>query len=146
LTDYHSIRLHGPWQATVLECYQSTAVESNATKLAFPCHWDDWLGAEFRGRVQLVRKFNLPTNLEPDQAVWLIVDSVQQNGSFKLNGHTIGSWNSGDPPFRSNVRHRLLPANELVVIAELPLAPDSETTGTGGFIGSVRLEIESLTG
>jgi hypothetical protein len=133
LADFHSIRLHGPWQATVFEWSQSapanSGLNSESTKgesikrLKVPCDWADWPGFDFRGFIRLVRKFNLPTNLEPDQAVWLVAESVFPSGTFELNGQPIGNWQSGDPLFRKLIGGLLLPHNELSIVVDASQGP-----------------------
>ncbi len=148
MSDFHSIRLQGPWQATVEECFDSDSVNSKLAtdlepkRLKIPGDWKDWLGADFRGRVRFVRPFNLPTNLEPDQAVWLVVESVAGSGLMELNGSRLGQWDPGDPPFRTDVRHLLKPSNQLVVVVEsIADTGSGSPILAGGLTGSIRLEI-----
>jgi beta-galactosidase/beta-glucuronidase len=145
LSDFHTIRLHGPWQATVLESFEPSSLEDELTcRVQIPADWDAWLGPSFRGRVGYRRSFGLPTGLESDQRIWLIIESVDFRASVVLNGQALGTLKFEEAPLRVDVSHFLRSANELWVEVELPKNADrGERAGlAGGLIGSVRLEIE----
>ena len=108
-----------------------------------PSDWGDWLGHSFRGRVEYRRRFGLPTQLEPRQAVWLVLEAVDFEASIALNEIELGTMRLGDPPFRVDIGNRLQHSNHLKVVIDLPAEADrgERNSAPGGLIGSVRLEI-----
>ena len=149
MTDFHSIRLHGPWNAEVIECFNSAPGEFESEhRIKIPSDWGDWLGPDFRGRVAFQRTFHLPTNLQPEQPVWLVVEEIDYRGSVFLNDGPIGTLQLGEVPLRVEIRQQLLESNRLRI--EIELAGDHERGDraalAGGLIGDVRLEIEESTG
>ena len=145
MSDIHSIRLHGPWKAEVLEQFGSDTGESQSEqRVTIPADWGDWLGPTFRGRVAYHRTFHLPTGLEPDQKVWLVVEQADYRALAFLNDESIGLLPWGDPPLRVEVRSQLLEFNQLRIEVELPndVERGDRSELAGGLIGSVRLEIQ----
>ncbi len=117
------------------------------TRHSVPSDWKDWLGVSFRGRVEYRRRFGLPTQLEPDQDVWLVFEAVDFEASFALNEIELGTMRLGADPFRVEISSQLQQSNHLKVVIDLPLEVDrgERNSVAGGLIGSVRLEIaESL--
>lgn len=152
----HSIRLRGPWQCyplarTVLLASGETAVEPGELpqggRIETPADWGNLLGVDFRGRVRYMRGFGLPTGIEPDQRIELVVERVDAFGQASLNGRSLGTV--GADPTRFDVTALLASRNELVIDVELPrLTADSAPLFRpgreglpGGLIGEVRLEI-----
>ena len=149
MTEFHSIRLHGSWNAEVIECFDSASSEFDSEqRIEIPSNWGDWLGPAFRGRVAYHRTFHLPTRLESDQPVWLVVEEVDFRGSVFLNDGPIGALQLGDSPLRVEVRQQLLESNRLRI--EVELTGDEERGGRaslgGGLIGAIRLEIQESAG
>ena len=147
----HPIRLHGPWNATVLVVDAATGSgDLPAIGLQFqckiPCDWSHWLGNSFRGRVAYHRKFNRPTGLDPNQKVWLVVEEVDHDAKVYLNDRELGETALSEPPFRVEIQDILTAAN--LVRLEIQKPSDAQSglrQGlAGGLIGSVRLEIEDL--
>lgn len=145
---FHRIRLHGPWKANVVEGSDHTGQKPNAkTVLKIPCDWGQWLGQTFFGRVLLVRTFGKPTELFPDQPVWLNVLAVDSHAEIRLNQMVLGRI-MGDRPFRCRIDHLLNAGNRLEIeivkeslVVENAMVP-SQPGSPGGLIGSVFLEIE----
>ena len=105
------------------------------------------MGASFRGRVEFRRRFGLPTQLNPGQAVWLVFESVDFQASISLNEIEVGTMRLGDDAFRVEIGEQLQHSNHLRVVVDLPVEVDRGERNplAGGLIGSVRLEIsESL--
>lgn len=145
MSDVHPIRLHGPWQAELLERFGWDTAESHPEqRVTIPSDWSDWLGPSFRGRVAYHRTFHSPTGLEPDQQVWLVIEQVDYCGLVFLNEHSIGSLRLGHPPLKVEVNPHLLEFNRLRIEVELPndVERGDRSASAGGLIGSVRLEIE----
>lgn len=139
---FHRIRLHGPWQAEVVQSDTENLV-GKQQKLSVASDWIDWLGAGFRGTVSLIRRFGCPTGLHKDQRVWLIVELVDFNGCVWLNELSLGELNPAGV-LRIEVGQQLLMRNVLRIDLFLTNANTSlgRTQLTGGLTGSVRLEIE----
>ena len=112
-------------------------------RLHSPSDWGDWLGHSFRGRVEYRRRFGLPTQLDPDQAVWLVFEAVDFEASISLNEKELGTMQLGDDPFRVEIGNRMQKSNHLKVVIDLPAEADrgERNSMAGGLIGSVRLEI-----
>ncbi len=147
MSEFHTIRLHGPWTARVLSCQNGGDPAASESRHHIPSDWDDWLGVSFRGRVEYRRRFGLPTQLEPDQDIWLVFEAVDFEASFALNEIELGTMRLGDDPFRVEISSQLQQSNHLKVVIDLPLEVDrgERNSVAGGLIGSVRLEIaESL--
>jgi hypothetical protein len=97
----HAIRLREPWEHTPHE----------------------------RG-VRHTRSFNCPTNLDPGQRVWLVIDAADLAG-VALNGKPLGHFH-GDSSARLEIAPLLQLRNEVVI----------EQLGENAALGDVRLEIE----
>lgn len=113
-------------------------------RIKIPSDWSDWLGDSFRGRVVYVRNFGLPTGLDSDQIVWLVVEAVDFFGSVFLNGQSLGDLQLGDPPMRIEAQRQLRKSNELRIEISLPVQSERGDRNelAGGLIGGVRLEIQ----
>ena len=159
----HVIRLRGPWDyeplARVWIGADGLRRESREQlpppgRVHLPADWGLTLGADFRGRVRYTRNFGLPTNLEPHEEVWLVIDGVDFFGTLMLNGTSLGSIIGYGAPVDFAVSSLLKPRNRLELDVELPhyepdaQAPDrpGRTNMPGGPIGEVRLEIRSAPG
>jgi hypothetical protein len=123
-------------------------------RVHLPADWGATLGQEFRGRVRYVRRFGLPTNLEPHEQVWLVIDGVDCFGTLSLNGQPLGELVGYQQPKEFDVRRLLADRNLLTLDIELPryegnaaIPAEIERPGRehlpGGPIGEVRLEIRS---
>jgi beta-galactosidase/beta-glucuronidase len=161
----HPIRLLGPWQATVLRSDQRDNSQSppdemddsarqdvetifdgsvplGATKkLTIPGNWHEWLGENFSGVVRYERNFGLPTNLDDQQTVWLVIESVNQSAYVWLNETPLGEMRMGQPPLRQPVRALLAARNRLQIDIEFNSDGLHRAGNTGGLTGEVRLEI-----
>jgi hypothetical protein len=97
--------------------------------------------------VRCTRRFHAPTNLDPDERVWLVCDAVDFRATFHLNGRELGAIAGHRPQPRIDLTDGLVPHNELVI--EIELAPDDPgeppaadaPLGLPGGLGEVRLEI-----
>jgi len=144
----HRIQLRGPWEFEPL----ARAELDSAAKIVWtsinlpvagrgqmPASWQSLLG-DFRGRVLFRRKFHRPTNLGPDEIVWLEFAGVGGTGTVRVNGRNVGSLMNAIPPQRFDVTALLAGNDELSVELEFrSLNPQI----TGGLYGSVTLEIAS---
>lgn len=152
----HVIRLRGPWQCralarTVLLAGGETRAESGdlpaGGRCEMPSDWGGLLGIDFRGRVRYTRGFGMPTGIEPEQRIELVIEQVDAFGEVRLNGEPLGPVSLEVTRF--DVSTRLALRNELVVEVELPrqsresapLPRQGREDLPGGLIGEVRLEI-----
>jgi hypothetical protein len=139
----HTIRLRGPWKIEALarlsrdehgNVVEDTSDLPAATETNVPSDWCTALGPDFRGRVRYVRRFGLPTNLDPDERVLLVVGEIVENALIELNGASLGrqAQSAGEQSYE--VTPLLRPRNELMIVIEALQA-------AGGMRGEVKLEI-----
>jgi hypothetical protein len=154
----HVIRLRGPWECD--RAFAQTALPDGAVtesavtlpeiaRIKVPADWSDTLGPTFRGRVGYSRRFNRPTNLEPYDRVWLVVEGVDARGRVALDGHGLGTIDGYALPAEWDITEFLQPSGVIHIDVELPptgvghpppARPGRESL-PGGLIGEVRLEI-----
>jgi beta-galactosidase/beta-glucuronidase len=128
----HRIHLKGPWE---LESPDPTSTG----RVTMPADWQSLFGTA-AGRAVFRRRFHSPTNLEPDDRVWLVFDGVGGQGTVRINGEDVGRLQSSDQPQRFDIFATLQPFNEATV--ELEFDPATAAT-PGGLFAPVALEIES---
>jgi hypothetical protein len=133
----HRINLKGPWDYEWLD--GPAAPPSSDGRVTMPADWESLFGP-VAGRAVFRRRFHSPTNLEPDDRVWLVFDGVGGRGTVAVNGEMVGELTSSDRPQRFEMIARLEPFNEAVV--ELCIGPAAETN-PGGLYAPVAIEIES---
>lgn len=153
----HVIRLRGPWECVQVVAQtplaEGTLAESSVSlpdvRIKTPADWADTLGPDFRGRVGYSRRFNRPTNLEPHDRVWLVVEGVDARGRVALDGHGLGMIDGYALPAEWDITAFLQPSGVIMIEVELPptgvshpppARPGRESLA-GGLIGEVRLEI-----
>ncbi len=116
----HVIRLRGPWDYEPLARVSVAADGARretadnlpaAGRVHLPADWGLTLGSEFRGRVRYLRRFGLPTNLEPSDCVSLVIDGVDYFGAAMLNGTRLGELLGYTAAARFDVRALLAPRN-----------------------------------
>src|SRR5688572_10261437 len=105
----HTIRLRGPWELEPVERFvprSDGTYSSQMHELPPPCRcqmpadWGEALGNDFLGVVRYSRTFNRPTNLDPHEEVWLVVEPPRSLGVVHLNGQELGRVSSGEPAKR----------------------------------------------
>ncbi|MBI3840262.1 MAG: hypothetical protein HY288_20255 [Planctomycetia bacterium] len=157
MSEPYVIRLRGPWELRPLARYVATGEQQfreetrdlpPGGKVRVPGDWGEILGHDFIGRARYMRRFNCPTNLQPDQRVWLALDGVDPRADVILNGQPIGQALGYRATTRFDITAVLQPHNVLVVEVCMPIASlDDEVCRPGraglpgGLIGEVRLEI-----
>jgi hypothetical protein len=124
----HTIRLRGPW--LVVREGQSTTVE-------FPAIWQTLQDQFGPGSIQLVRRFGLPTGIEPKDQLTLVIDARHFLKAATLNGQALGDFATHGARF--DVTSQLKLRNELALSAQLPA--DAAPEALGATIAEVRLEI-----
>ena len=91
----HVIRLHGPWGGSKggirnSEFGSDAPDNQRADRVKVPLDFGDWLEPSFRGTVVLERAFGLPTNLDENQSVQLVLRTgLQSPSSVLLNGTSL---------------------------------------------------------
>ena len=146
----HAMRLAGPWEYEVLRV-DSGAPLLPAGRVKLPADWGETLGQDFRGLVRYVRRFNRPTNLDPHERVWLVIERVDARGRALLNNEPLGEIPSCERSVEFDLTSRLQLHNALVVEVECPaetaahgLPRPGREHLPGGITGDVRLEIRSV--
>lgn len=151
----HAMRLAGPWHFEVLKVYagdrRDPPPEPIAGTARLPADWSDTLGVEFRGRVRYTRAFNRPTNLDPHESVWLVVEGADAAAAISLNGEPLGEFAGYAVTFERDVTKLLAGHNQLQIDVELPpFVPRYEgalrpgrVDVAGGLTGEVRLEVRA---
>jgi beta-galactosidase/beta-glucuronidase len=133
----HRIHLKGPWDYEWVGDPLSDAAESG--RVTMPADWASLFGPA-GGRARFRRRFHSPTNLEPEDRVWLVFDGVGGHGTVVLNDEIIGRLRSSDEPQRLDVATRLRPFN--AVLVELEFDP-AVAANAGGLYAPIAIEIES---
>ncbi|MBX3412842.1 MAG: hypothetical protein KF708_09155 [Pirellulales bacterium] len=151
----HAMRLAGPWHYEVLKTYVEGKYQPPATPIGgtakLPADWSQELGRDFRGRVRYTRSFHRPTNLDPHESVWLVIEGADAAVAVSLNGEPLGEFAGYALTFERDVTNLLAPNNQLQVDVELPvLTPAYERAMrpgrhdlSGGLTGPVRLEVRA---
>ena len=73
MTEYHTIRLHGPWQADFFSSASGELATQQRQRIKLPLVEQAWVESGFACLIELNRHFNWPH--EDVQAVFLHVDS-----------------------------------------------------------------------
>ncbi len=128
----HRIHLKGPWDVRRLDR------DEPASRILMPASWQTLFGDE-PGLAEFRRKFNLPTNLEAHEYVWIVFDGIRGSVKVSLNGHTLGQIADSVATAEFEITRHLLLHNELIV--ELTFAGADPDNGPGGLWGTVALEI-----
>lgn len=143
----HVMRLAGPWDYEVLRAGASS-LPSPAGSAHQPADWVTMLGEGFRGRVRCERRFHRPTNLDPRERVWIVIEGKGAAGRVLLNNEALGELHGWQQPAEFDLTSRLLPYNSLTIEVDCSVETvagsrprlDRERL-TGGLLGDVRLEI-----
>lgn len=147
----HRIRLRGPWEFQPLaraEFHDHGRMTWHTDQLPaagsahFPTPWQSLFG-EFRGRVRFRRRFHRPTNLDPDERVWLAFAAVGGTGEVTVNGFVLGTLETSRVPQLFEVTTLLKGDDELLVDLEFVGPP--ATTTLGGLFAPVQLEMHPGT-
>ncbi|HUQ72318.1 MAG TPA: hypothetical protein VM165_22520 [Planctomycetaceae bacterium] len=127
----HRIRLHGPWDVT-------GPGETVPRSEKMPQDWRALFG-EKPGIARYGRWFNCPTNLEPDERVWLSFAGIGGSGQISLNSHTLQDVTTDHHAVAVDLTDHLQPRNRV----EIELAFDPATTvEQGGVYGEIAIMIE----
>ncbi|HJT35787.1 MAG TPA: hypothetical protein VJ783_27410 [Pirellulales bacterium] len=149
----HVIRLRGPWQYTPLIRFGEGPLPAPG-RVELPTDWGATLGEKFRGRVRYERSFNSPSNLDPHERVWLIVDGADARADVHLNGQSLGTIEGYALSAEWDITEIIGSRNLLGLDVEQPNTDSAPASSAwpprpgrealpGGPIGQVRLEIRS---
>ncbi len=141
----HVIRLHGPWEGTQCglqnaECGIDASDDDPVDRVKVPLNFGDWLDDDFCGTVVLERAFGLPTNLDEQQSVHLVlkidqltISSVSLNDNLLPPGtdtsHAAGSTLNDDAVGVSLHRHEITSLLKARNRLRLTLTVDSKPSG-----------------
>lgn len=140
----HRIRLKGPWEYEWRPALQNRAPQPAELdfppkgRVQMPADWSDLFG-DVGGRSAFRRHFQKPTNLDPEEKVWIVCDGVGGKGRALLNDRDLGSIAAQQSTARFEITPLLQPRNEIVV--ELEFDPQAEAGQRGGLWGAVVIEI-----
>ena len=139
----HRIHLKGPWQYEPLRSVEPNAVSHELPppgRATMPCTWQQMLG-DFRGVVRFVRPFHRPTNLDPNERVFVVFLAVGGHGEVRLNGQPLGRLETRTGPQAAEITDHLCPDMQLSIDLEF-ISTDAAIPG--GLWGPVALEIRSV--
>jgi hypothetical protein len=106
-------------------------------------HPEDWpqVCGSAGGAAELTRHFHSPTNLDRDEAVFVVLTGVRGRGEIRLNGQLIGRFSEDDHAVECRLPLPLASTNALLVaITFAALTPEAPQSG---LYGTVALEIRS---
>lgn len=103
----------------------------------FPATWQSLQDQFGPGSIQLVRRFGLPTGIEPGDTLKLVIDAQHFVQVAALNGQTLGDVAAQGTGF--DVTKQLAARNELALSVQLPA--DATAESLRATIAEVRLEI-----
>lgn len=127
----HRIELRGPW-----EVISPGGEPADARRVALPQPWNALFGA-VAGRAVYLRSFHRPTNLDPQERVYLVFGACGGRGTVLLNQVQVGEL-AADSGGEFDVTVHLQLRNRLRVEIEFDPAISSSP---GGISAAVALEI-----
>ena len=81
---------------------------------------------DFRGVVRFVRPFHRPTNLDPDERVFLVFSAVGGRGEVRLDGHPLGRLDTRDAPQDADITDHLRPNMQVTIDLEFDAIDSSQ--------------------
>lgn len=120
----HRIRLRGPWEYAWLD--GAADPESQEPQIVtMPVPWQDLFG-ERSGTALFQRRFNRPSNLEPEQRVRIVLSQPHGEVTLRLNGERIPVTVDADETFLGDVTDQLQDFNVLEVQMTCDVSEDSD--------------------
>jgi hypothetical protein len=133
----HRMHLKGPWKFEWLTEHSESSVPKTG-RVKMPVDWVTAFGMT-TGSVRFRRRFHKPTNLDPDETVWIVLDGVGGAGPVSVNGTILGVVHSAEEPQKFDMTPLLQQASELII--ELEFHPSAENSNLGGLFAPVAIEI-----
>ncbi|MDA0284240.1 MAG: hypothetical protein O3B13_11520 [Planctomycetota bacterium] len=144
----HRMHLKGPWTYEWLDGPHDSSDGSSAmpesdsplltdSRVRMPSSWQSAFGS-VSGRVLFRRRFQRPTNLDPNERVHIAFDGLGGQATIAVNGQRIGSLADTKETISFDITSLLEVSNELTV--ELSFSPGGTST-PGGLIEPVAVEI-----
>ena len=152
----HRIHLRGPWECerlvpidrlTVLPsddlrgsdlCDHETVPTSDSCRVTMPVEWRR-LFEGVSGRMRFRRRFGRPTNIGPNERLFVVFDGVGGMGNVWLGQRKLGHIDNRQSTARFELTGLLEARNELIV--ELSFDPEQSPDQPGGLWGPVAIEI-----
>jgi beta-galactosidase/beta-glucuronidase len=126
------MHLKGPWD------FQRLDRDEPEGRAVMPMAWRELFGTE-AGRVEFRRKFNMPTNLEAHEHVWIVFDGIGGEAAVSVNREPLGHIAVDQSKVEFEITPFLNVHNELCV--DLNFDPALVSPESGGLWGPVALEI-----
>ena len=136
----HRIRLLGPWEFAWEGSAGGKTPRVAEGTTAMPCDWHSLFGP-VAGTATFRRRFHRPSNLEPQEQVWLICTGVRGSGSVSLNDEFLSEFSSDGEAVECEVTSHLQPFN--VVSIRLTVSTLEAPQHLGGLFEPVILEIRN---
>ncbi|MEX0715666.1 MAG: hypothetical protein WD066_03730 [Planctomycetaceae bacterium] len=143
----HRIRLRGPWKYEWFAArsdppsLDSPATDPSAVLVGvatMPARWDALFGRR-AGRVRFRRVFHRPTNLDPDERVYVVVERLIAGATLELDGHRLGRIAPDEERGEFDITSLVRPNSELSI--ELAHDPRADDARAGEVWGTVAVEI-----
>ncbi len=104
----HRMHLKGPWQLQRLDC------DEPCKFVTLPASWQSHLDANVT-HAEFRRSFNLPTNLEAHEHVWIVFRELGLQARVSLNRVFLGCAEPDATDIEFEITPHLLPRNVLTV-------------------------------
>lgn len=143
----YRIFLRGPWQSEPLaradrvssgSIVWSTSSLPSPSTVRLPATWQELFGP-FRGRIRFRRRFHRPTNLEPQDRVYIAFDGIGGAAAVSTNGRLLGTIDSPGGAAQFDITDVLTNENELQV--DLEFGAPSGISDPGGLFAPIAVEI-----
>lgn len=137
----HRMSLKGPWDYEWIEFHsrENSAIDfEQSGRVKMPMNWDTHFG-DINGTIRFLRRFHQPTNLDPDEQVWIVFDGVGGRGFAWMNGHKLGPLKTSAQQQRFEITEYLQPNSE--IITELTVPSSENHHMPRGLYAPVALEI-----
>src|SRR5690606_21757615 len=118
-TSPHRIRLRGPWEYAwrgEIDRGEPPAPPGDgpAGRAAMPARWVDLFGLR-AGTARFRRLFHRPTNLDSDEALYLVVEGISGTATLALDGQLLGTISDHSASGTFDVTALVRPNSELTI-------------------------------
>ncbi len=136
----HRIRLLGPWEFAWEGVTSLVAPALTMGATAMPRDWQSLFGP-VPGTALMRRRFHCPTNLEPQDRVWLVCSGVRGEGTILLNDSVLVEFAANGEAVECELTAVLKPFN--IVGIRLTVTSVGVSDHPAGLFEPVALEIRS---